>query len=139
MCMIKNILIPTSTWLLSVDILMKAAMWAESYNISSFFIVIHELQRCLLTVARQVSLSFFLINIFFNLNFSDKTHTHTHTYIYIYIYIYINWDHRFRTQSSKNFYLNSTGQKLILQAGQKFLFHQRLKQRCFPQYEFEIS
>ena len=32
--------------------LMKAAVQAESYNISSFFIVIHEPQRCLLTVAR---------------------------------------------------------------------------------------
>jgi hypothetical protein len=32
--------------------LIKAAVRAESYNISSFFIVIHELQRCLLTIAR---------------------------------------------------------------------------------------
>jgi len=32
--------------------LMKATVLAESYNISSFFIVIYELKRCLLRVAR---------------------------------------------------------------------------------------
>ena len=43
---------------------MKVTVRVESYNISSCFIIIHELQRCILTVARQVSLSFLLINIF---------------------------------------------------------------------------
>ena len=45
--------------------LMKATVLAESYYILSIFNVIRRLQRCLLTVARQVSLSFLLVNMFF--------------------------------------------------------------------------
>jgi hypothetical protein len=44
---------------------MKAAVQVESYDISSFFTLIHKLQRCLLTIARYVSLSLLLINVFF--------------------------------------------------------------------------
>ena len=42
--------------------LMKVTVLAESY-ILSIFIAICRLQRCLLTVARQMSLSFLLVNI----------------------------------------------------------------------------
>ena len=46
--------------------LMKATVLAESYYISSIFNVIYELQRCLPTVAKQVSLSFLLVNTLFS-------------------------------------------------------------------------
>ena len=44
--------------------LMKATVLAESYNYLSIFIVICRLQRCLLTVARQVSSPSFLLTYF---------------------------------------------------------------------------
>jgi hypothetical protein len=50
--MIKNILIRRKESDIYLHQLMKATVLAESYNISSFFIVIYELQQCLLTVAR---------------------------------------------------------------------------------------
>ena len=46
-------------------LLMKATVLAESYNYLYIFIVICLLQWCLLTVARYVSLSCLLVNIFF--------------------------------------------------------------------------
>ena len=49
---------------------MKAAVRVESYNISSFFIVIHKLQLCLLTIAQVgVALSPSYIYIFNHLTF----------------------------------------------------------------------
>ena len=44
--------------------LMKATVLAESYYILSIFILICRLQQCPLTVTRQASLSFLLVNIF---------------------------------------------------------------------------
>ena len=56
------------TLLEQTDQLMKARVLAESSNISSIFIVICLLPRCLRIVARQVSLSFLLFNISFYLS-----------------------------------------------------------------------
>ena len=67
--MIKKYVNKKESKQLSVDIagvrLMKATVLAESSNNLSIFIVIFLLQQCLLTVARQLSLSFFL-NILHN-------------------------------------------------------------------------
>ena len=62
LCIFKKYQYKRKTW---KGKMMKAAVRADSYNISSFLIIILELKRCLLTVARQVSLSFLITNIFF--------------------------------------------------------------------------
>ena len=90
--------------------LMKATVRAESYNISSFFIVIHELQRCLLTVSKCHSislliyfLSFYLSRFSFYINkqmfqthwspyqLEEFTANMPHTHIWKYLYCLLTW------------------------------------------------